>query len=366
MSSGVAEADNATGAARHVSASLLRTTLLEHAPFGIVVLVYGAIGLPILGSLNRHIVLPLAQTYRIPVLVTVVYLLASLLGFILWLVFVRGCPPLSARLWRELKERWLPPERLVGTLLVLVLLPAFLALMLGFRTAITSFQPFGWDVAFMELDRWIHGGRHPWELLQPLLGQPGITRFIDGFYVYGWFLMLWVGVAWQTVHGKEAVRSQFLLTFLLMWVALGTVGAIAFSSAGPVYFSRVTGLTDPYGPLMAHLAEIDAQSPLRALAIQERLWSRYTEWGGITAMPSMHVGQTTVVFLAAARTYRWLGWLLAPALLLILVGSVHLGWHYAVDSYGGVLGAVAIWWLSGRVVRWWRDTMNLGGEAGTR
>lgn len=352
--------------ARRETFALLRSSLLEHAPFIVVVLAYAAVGLPLLSSLDRDIVLPLEQAYRIPVLVTVVYLLASLLGLVLWLVFVRGCPPLSGRLWRELKTRWLPPERFIGMLLVLALLPAFLALMLGFRTAITTFQPFGWDVAFMELDRWMHGGRHPWELLQPLLGQPGVTRFIDGFYVYGWFLMLWVGVAWQTVHGKEPVRSQFLLTFLLMWVLLGTVGAIAFSSAGPVYFGRVTELADPFGPLMAYLAEVDAQSPLRALAIQDRLWSRYTEWGGITAMPSMHVGQATVVFLAAARTYRWLGWLLAPALFFILLGSVHLGWHYAVDSYAGILGALAIWWLSGRVVRWWRQTMILEREADTR
>src|SRR3970040_2020173 len=50
---------------------------------------------------------------------------------------------------------------------------------------------------------------------------------------------------------------------------------------------------------MAYLAGLDGESPLRALAIQERLWSRYTEWGGITGMPTMHVGQATVVFLPA-------------------------------------------------------------------
>ena len=362
MTSRVVGAESAIGVAR-ASVGHLQRTLLEHAPFVVVVLAYGAVGLPILGSLDRDVVIPLAAAYRIPVLVTVVYLLVSLLGLTLWLVFVQGRAPLSARLFSDLKAYWLPPGRFVATLLVLVLLPAFLGLMLGFRTAITSFQPFGWDVAFMELDRWMHFGRHPWELLQPLVGRPTITRFIDGFYIYGWFVLLWVGMAWQTVHGREPVRSQFLLTFLLTWIILGTIGAIAFSSAGPVYYGRVTEMADPYGPLMAYMAGLDGESPLRALAIQERLWSRYTEWGGITAMPSMHVGQATVVFLAAARTYRWLGWLLAPALLLILLGSVHLGWHYAVDSYAGILGALVVWWLSGGVVRWWRHTMDLEGEA---
>jgi hypothetical protein len=28
---------------------------------------------------------------------------------------------------------------------------------------------------------------------------------------------------------------------------------------------------------------------------------------------------------------------------VVLVGSVHLGWHYAVDGYLSIVGALAIW-----------------------
>jgi hypothetical protein len=31
---------------------------------------------------------------------------------------------------------------------------------------------------------------------------------------------------------------------------------------------------------------------------------------------------------------------------------VHLGWHYAIDGYAGILGAWLLWWLCGRLVRW--------------
>ncbi|MCZ6764391.1 MAG: PAP2 family protein, partial [Alphaproteobacteria bacterium] len=35
----------------------------------------------------------------------------------------------------------------------------------------------------------------------------------------------------------------------------------------------------------------------------------------------------------------------------IMIGSVHLAWHYAIDGYLGALMAWGIWWLSGHLVR---------------
>jgi hypothetical protein len=34
---------------------------------------------------------------------------------------------------------------------------------------------------------------------------------------------------------------------------------------------------------------------------------------------------------------------------LILVGSVYLGWHYAVDGIGVVASALLLWWAMGRL-----------------
>ena len=34
---------------------------------------------------------------------------------------------------------------------------------------------------------------------------------------------------------------------------------------------------------------------------------------------------------------------------IILIGSVHLAWHYAVDGYAGILLAAAFWLIAGAI-----------------
>ena len=36
--------------------------------------------------------------------------------------------------------------------------------------------------------------------------------------------------------------------------------------------------------------------------------------------------------------------------VLILLGSIHLGWHYALDGYVGAAGAALVWHLVGRLL----------------
>jgi hypothetical protein len=45
--------------------------------------------------------------------------------------------------------------------------------------------------------------------------------------------------------------------------------------------------------------------------------------------------------------------------VLIMIGSVHLGWHYAVDGYASVLTIPLIWKLSGMIVEYWHARTRL-------
>ena len=49
---------------------------------------------------------------------------------------------------------------------------------------------------------------------------------------------------------------------------------------------------------------------------------------------------------------------LAVGTIVILLGSVHLGWHYAIDGYFSIAAVLVIRWLSGRFSRRWHVSLQ--------
>jgi hypothetical protein len=123
------------------------------------------------------------------------------------------------------------------------------------------------------------------------------------------------------------------------------------ASAGPCYYEVFFG--DPaFRPLMDRLVAI---GNLHALPIQDYLLaSRGVEsiGSGISAMPSVHVAMTTLLVLMVRKRFgwRWPTWLAAAYHLAILVGSVHLAWHYAVDGLVSMALVPILWFAFGRAL----------------
>lgn len=119
-------------------------------------------------------------------------------------------------------------------------------------------------------------------------------------------------------------------------------------SAGPVFYENVTG-DARFAGLLAYLARNSGQE-----WVQVFLWSAYSgaqpgvAGAGISAFPSLHVASATLCVLLAANAHRWLLWIGMAYCAVILFGSVHLGWHYAVDGYFSIAATVLIW----KVVGW--------------
>jgi len=253
----------------------------------------------------------------------------------------------------ELRGSMFIPRRIANALPMLIAMLVFGGTFTVIKSSIPFFNPFSWDVTFEAWDRWLHGGIAPWQLVHPLLGKPIVTHYINIAYAV-WFIVLCFTWVWQVFSLRdERLRRQFLWTLLVVWILLGNLAALYLSSAGPCYFGRITGLPDPFQPLMAYLSQADNDHPVWALIAQDMLWQNYVGREvqlatGISAMPSLHVALTTLFSLVCWRTNRWLGALMTAYALVIMVGSVHLGWHYAIDGYIGALGTFLIW----GIVRW--------------
>ncbi len=285
------------------------------------------------------------------------FIVVILLRLFQYAVIERPASPLRA-LAGETRDLALRPARLINALPVLVALIFFNKAMVELKPAIPAINPFSWDRAFMELDRTLHFGFDPWVLLQPLMGFDAITWFINTVYNF-WFVALFGAWFWFGFRKEaSAVRTQFFVAYMLIWWVGGGLMAVAFSSAGPVYYSGIGLSSDPFTGLMAYLHDVDSRIPIWCLKTQQLLWDGYqgkVAALGISAFPSMHNASAVLFAVATWKVSRPVGWFFALYAALILLGSVHLGWHYAVDGYAGIALGLLGWWVAGPIARWFSD-----------
>jgi len=226
---------------------------------------------------------------------------------------------------------------------------------------IPVFQPFAWDRTFDRWDVALHFGRRPWQWLQPVLGHWPVTFVVNVVYNL-WFVAMfgvWLHFAFMTAPGVQ--RTRFFLAFMLLWMVGGGALAIVFSSAGPCFFGAGhLGLSpDPYADLMAYLTRADAVVPIWALDVQADLWKLHAAGSAeasLSAMPSMHNGSTLLFAMASSGWPAWIRRCLWAYVPVIFVGSIYLGYHYAVDGYAGWMLALAAWWIAGAMARRWEAT----------
>jgi membrane-associated phospholipid phosphatase len=240
-----------------------------------------------------------------------------------------------------------------------IFMPVFSAM----KSSISLFASYTWDSTFADWDRYIHFG-NAWEILQPVIGFPVITFGFNLAYNF-WIVLIYAGTVFFALRMKDPIlRQRFLITYFLCWTVLGIVGAILLASVGPIFVGRVLGQRE-FDPLVSYLYAANEHYPIFALQVQEGLIERFnaqsTALGaGITAMPSMHVSKAFVFFLAMRHVSRPAAVALGIFVLLIMIGSVHLGYHYAVDGYVSLVFTALIWKFAG----WLTLRLNVGQVEG--
>jgi len=252
--------------------------------------------------------------------------------------------------FRELRRDYLSRDALLRFGIVYLLIPPFMCSYSSMKQAIPLLKPFNSDQFLSRLDHFIHFNHNPWDLLQIWLGHPSLTRFIDFSYMT-WGAIFLYSMLWMAYSRRRALRLQFLLSLALCWIFIGNLAATLLASVGPCYYSHVKpDALNTYTTMVAYLHSIP---DLQATRIQDALWQAYSvgkfmPLGGISAMPSMHVSIAVLLALVYSRLHFWVGLPFILYAVLIQIGSVHLGWHYAIDGYVSIGLTLSIWHMVSR------------------
>src|ERR1043166_35123 len=359
------------GAVRSCTDSIVRT-FVDHVPLYLVAFVFSAATL--IASAVYRLPLPFgASAYfleMVGLFFALTVLMATCVQFATYLA-QRRREPFSILMGRCADEYVLCGDRPGNMFHSLIVLTPLMICFTALKDVIPRLNPFSWDKVFAAWGRYLFG--HPtWEVLQPLVGYPPVTSAISVVYE------LWLGVVfcclfWQAFAKRgQPLRMQFLLAFAFNWFICGNLLAVIFSSAGPCFYGQLNHGANPYAGLMAYLQAANQHWPVLSLRVQHLLWQSYISGSGtvtgISAMPSMHVISSVTMTLLAWRTSRALGIGFTLFTAIIVVGSIHLGWHYAADGIAGIIFALVFWWLAGEVTRAWarwqrRSTSDAGEGA---
>lgn len=240
-----------------------------------------------------------------------------------------------------LRERW------PLLLLPLLLGPVFNT---GYTLAKTAFPflvGYRWDGTFAAVDSFVFGG-DPWRITHALIGPEGSLCLADA-YTFVWGAAFVFVPRFLIFFASPRLAIRFYTARMLTWFFGGVVSAALFSSTGPIF----AGIADPrIGHHFSLLRKsLDALLPRGDVILESQGFLRAMngvpqaiEGAGISAMPSMHLATAALYVLLAWKT-RWR----IPAVLFwvtIWIGSVHFGYHYAIDGIVGSLIAWASWSLT--------------------
>jgi hypothetical protein len=300
------------------------------------------------------------------------YLLASLIICLVFLTgmyifafirFFRSCRGGFLRRWREATgmldvasrgylegERWAYAVAAVGV----TLCDNFFFMTKSMIPIVNPYQNMKWDIDFAAWDKALHFGHYPHEFIIPLINALGLARAVDLIYAL-WLVVMFMVVGYNIfVDDRLHRRLRFLWCYLLSWVILGTAGAMAFSSVGPLFvhdfFPAEKGL---YAGLVANFESVGKDIFLFASKTRELLigWATNDQKfdpNTLSAMPSMHIAIAWLVVLYAKECNRWAFAAAIAFCASIFLGAVYLGFHYAVDAYVSVAVVTALWLLVGK------------------
>jgi hypothetical protein len=281
--------------------------------------------LPFTGMANLPIYTPLPLWLSMMGLVLACHIFAKTVRLML-----AGRERPIATMWSEVD--WGQAKKLgAWTVLMAVNLSAFCMI----KPQLGQIVPFSADPLLARADYLLFFGHDAWRVFG-WFNHP----YLSNIYHRAWFLWLAFVLFWLTTRPESEEKSRLMIGYCLMWGVFGPLVHLMLPAAGPVFYQALG-----YGDRFA-----DLHQGARTDAVARYLWTGYVDKtfnpaGGISAMPSLHLATMFWSLIAIRRTkWIWFGWAFTT---YIFIGSIVIGWHYAIDGIAGGIGALLCYWIAG-------------------
>lgn len=245
-----------------------------------------------------------------------------------------------SRVREVVRERWHAPR----VRLVLIGLGSWYLAYVGFRN-LKSYVPFVrpemLDDDLLRLDRELALGHDPATLLHDLLGTGVAAHVMSTTYV-AWILFLTMSLIIALFWTSNIKTACWYVTAVAVNWALGVSLYYLVPSTGPIY-ARPELFADLPETQVTHIAASWWDDRVAMLADPFGTDALQT----VAAFASLHVSvMVTAALVAWMIRLRpvWVQWGLWLFLVLNVLATVYLGWHYLLDVFGGVaIGVAAVW-----------------------
>jgi hypothetical protein len=258
-------------------------------------------------------------------------------------------------LWQRCRRYVLSPSFLAEFVIAMVVVHATIMMFVNLKQFIPALNERLYDSPLWRLDAWLHFGIEPAVVATELASEYGLLPWLDRAYLLFYPAQVVVPLLFLFAKPLRPLRGRFFFAFCLLWMVGGAM-YVAWPSLGPVYYRHSRFLVLPEeAPYAAYLQELLMRDYVRFRT--DPTFYTVKLYQGVAALPSLHVG---VLALFAIATWRWR---LASVVLWALtavtfVGSIALGWHYAIDGYAGAALAALCWFVARALVD---DVRERGG-----
>ncbi|HYM62542.1 MAG TPA: phosphatase PAP2 family protein [Thermoanaerobaculia bacterium] len=225
------------------------------------------------------------------------------------------------------------------------------------KLVVPVLHPALYDQQLWDLDRNLFFGLSPNVFFLSLFSHPLALGTIDWTYANIFVASMNIAFAFFLSAPSRRFRVAFADGNTAMWL-IGAWLYMLLPSIGPAY--RFPDVWLALAPLMPRTHELQTML-IQNYQVMQRFGGgaggKIEVLYGVAAFPSLHVAFQMFAVLWMRKVWRYGEVVFGVFLLFIFLGSVVTGWHYLIDSYAGLVLAIACYLpiaRHSRIGRWVR------------